>query len=93
MKIEADNNPIHEAVLFYWGERCPDHEAGCAICDAWKLYDEVINLTITGRVPKDHKMPVVRVSICGANKGKCDGLSYSIEGVDGCLPCTKCGMQ
>ena len=45
MKIEADNNPIHEAVLFYFGERCPDHVDGCVTCDAWKLYDEAINLT------------------------------------------------
>lgn len=45
MNIEADNNPIHEAVLFYFGERCAEYAEGCPSCEAWKLYDEVINLT------------------------------------------------
>jgi len=30
---------IKEAIEFYWGERCPDHEAECVICQAWKEYD------------------------------------------------------
>jgi hypothetical protein len=37
-----ENNPVHEAVLFYWGERCPEHEDGCAVCEAWKQYDNMI---------------------------------------------------
>ena len=36
---EPENNSVHEAVLFYWGERCPDYEAGCPACEAWKQYD------------------------------------------------------
>ena len=43
--IEPDNNPVHEAVLFYWGERCPEHEEGCPTCTAWKLYDKLIGET------------------------------------------------
>ena len=39
---EPENNPVHEAVLFYWGERCPEHEDGCAVCEAWKQYDNMI---------------------------------------------------
>ena len=39
---EPNNNPIHEAVQFYWGERCPEHEDGCPICEAWKQYDQLI---------------------------------------------------
>jgi hypothetical protein len=35
------NNPVHEAVLSYWGERCTEHEAGCPTCEAWKLYDQM----------------------------------------------------
>ena len=37
-----NNNAIHEAVEFYWGERCPEHEEGCATCAAWSLYDKLI---------------------------------------------------
>ena len=40
---EPDNNAIHEAVEFYWGERCPEYEEGCATCAAWKLYDKGYN--------------------------------------------------
>ena len=40
--IEPDNNAIHEAVEFYWGERCPVHEDGCPTCTAWRLYDKLI---------------------------------------------------
>ena len=32
---------IEEAVEFYWGERCPDHEAECVVCQAWKEYDDL----------------------------------------------------
>ena len=45
LPIEPDNNVIHEAVEFYWGERCPEHEDGCPICTAWKLYDNLIGAT------------------------------------------------
>ena len=37
-----DNNPVHEAVLFYWGERCPEHEDGCTVCEAWSQYDDMV---------------------------------------------------
>ena len=39
---EPDNNPVHEAVLFFWGERCPDYEQGCPTCEAWKQYDNIM---------------------------------------------------
>jgi hypothetical protein len=39
---EPHNNPIHEAVEFYWGERCSEHMDGCPTCVAWRLYDEII---------------------------------------------------
>jgi len=42
-KIQLDNNPVHEAMLFYWGERCPEHEDGCPVCDAWELYDNMVD--------------------------------------------------
>jgi hypothetical protein len=34
-----DDNPIHEAMLAYWGERCPDHHQECVCCQAWGHYD------------------------------------------------------
>ena len=37
-----ENNPVHEAVLFYWGERCPEHEDGCPVCEAWSQYDDMV---------------------------------------------------
>jgi hypothetical protein len=36
-----DDNPVHEAILFYWGERCPEHEDGCPVCEAWRQYDNM----------------------------------------------------
>lgn len=38
---DAGDNAIHEAVTFYWGERCPDHIEGCPVCEAWKQYDKL----------------------------------------------------
>jgi hypothetical protein len=35
----VDNNPVHEAMLFYWGERCPDYNKECVCCQAWEQYD------------------------------------------------------
>ena len=37
---EPSNNPTHEAVQFYWGERCAEHEDGCPTCIAWEHYDQ-----------------------------------------------------
>jgi len=35
-------NPIKRAMLEYWGERCDDYEEGCAVCDAWREYDNLV---------------------------------------------------
>jgi len=35
-------NPIKRAMLEYWGERCDDYEEGCAVCDAWRDYDNLL---------------------------------------------------
>lgn len=41
--MENENrNAIHEAMLFYWGERCPTHDAECHGCQAWDQYDAVV---------------------------------------------------
>jgi hypothetical protein len=46
-----DNNPVHEAIQFYWGERCPEHEDGCPVCEAWRQYDALIANNIFLHVP------------------------------------------
>lgn len=42
MSSHSERNAIHEAMLFYWGERCPEHEDGCPACQAWEQYDKVV---------------------------------------------------
>jgi len=41
-------NAIHEAMEFYWGERCPEHDAECPACQAWKQYDKVVETAPEG---------------------------------------------
>ena len=45
MNTAPDNNPVHEAVQFYWGKRCPEHEDGCPTCEAWRQYDDMMQGT------------------------------------------------
>ena len=35
-------NLIEQAIESYWGERCPDHEEGCVVCEAWREYDNLV---------------------------------------------------
>ena len=35
-------NLIEQAIESYWGERCPDHEEGCVVCEAWRDYDNLL---------------------------------------------------
>ena len=35
----VDNNPVHEAMLSYWGERCTGYHEECVCCQAWEQYD------------------------------------------------------
>ena len=48
---EPSNNPIHEAIQFYWGERCPEHEDGCPVCEAWRQYDNLLANNVFVHVP------------------------------------------
>ena len=55
-----DNNAVHEAVSFYWGERCADYKKGCPTCAAWKQYDNFANLTNVrkwGEAVKEYQEP------------------------------------
>jgi hypothetical protein len=29
------------AVIAEYGTRCPDHEPGCVICEAWRIFDKL----------------------------------------------------
>jgi len=44
----VDNNPVHEAMLFYWGERCSAYHEECVCCQAWEQYDGK-KAALTGR--------------------------------------------
>lgn len=35
-------NPVKLAIENYWGVRCPDHEEGCVVCEAWQAYDMLV---------------------------------------------------
>ena len=48
---EPSNNPMHEAIQFYWGERCPEHEDGCPVCEAWRQYDNLLANNVFVHVP------------------------------------------
>ena len=41
MNILGDET-LHDAMLSHWGKRCPDYEAECPACSAWKNYDEFV---------------------------------------------------
>jgi hypothetical protein len=45
------NNALAEAVEFYWGERCPEHEDGCPVCEAWRQYDNLLANNVFVHVP------------------------------------------
>lgn len=38
---------IEEAIKDYYGERCPDYDADCVVCQAWREFDEAM-LKLTG---------------------------------------------
>jgi hypothetical protein len=60
--VNDEQNALHEAVQFYWGERCTTHEDGCPTCEAWKQYDAVI-----ATAPKG-VLRVVKVDLHGGNQ-------------------------
>jgi len=32
---------IEQAIKSYYGERCPDHDADCVVCQAWEQWDKI----------------------------------------------------
>ena len=32
---------IEDALIDYYGEKCPDYEKGCIICEVWKGWEEL----------------------------------------------------
>ena len=45
---------IEEAIKSYYGERCPDHDADCVVCQAWEQWDK-ITATKLGNFPKTNR--------------------------------------
>ena len=43
MKVKATEvkDFMKSFMVKFWGERCPDFEAGCGLCQAWKAYDTI----------------------------------------------------
>jgi len=37
--VENIGRIVDAAMVAEWGERCPDYEAGCPTCEAWRAYD------------------------------------------------------
>ncbi|WMT85618.1 hypothetical protein NO932_11830 [Pelagibacterium sp. 26DY04] len=37
--MSAEPSLIEQAIIEHWGERCPEYEAGCHTCEAWKEYE------------------------------------------------------
>ncbi len=35
---------FEDFVTEHYGERCDDYAEGCAVCDAWQLYDEAVEM-------------------------------------------------
>lgn len=46
-------NTIEEAIIGYWGERCPDVTPGCPCCDAWIEYDAMNRADPAMNAPSD----------------------------------------
>lgn len=54
--MKTKPNPVEEAIEQYWGVRCPEHEEGCPICDAWQAYDMLVQRQPdTLEVTDDHR--------------------------------------
>jgi hypothetical protein len=34
---------LEQTLIELYGERCPDYEKGCACCEAWEVYDTIID--------------------------------------------------
>jgi hypothetical protein len=43
---------VEEAIEIYWGERCPEHEEGCVVCEAWQAYDMLVQAPPAEDAPK-----------------------------------------
>jgi len=48
---------IEEAIVNWWGKRCPDHEDGCPICDSWAEYD-ALQARIAELKPVNARWPI-----------------------------------
>jgi hypothetical protein len=35
-------NLVEEALTEQWGEKCPEYEQGCVVCQAWREYENLV---------------------------------------------------
>ena len=62
-------NKIEEAIEGQWGERCPDYEEGCPVCEAWREYDNLVmdnklsNKLFLEELTRPQVDPVIRAEI------------------------------
>ena len=45
--METNRDLVKEAMIDYWGEKCPEFENDCGCCIAWKQFEE-LKARITG---------------------------------------------
>ena len=51
---------IEEAIKNYYGERCPDHDADCVVCQAWQEFDELKKHKENGAMSKSEELKQTR---------------------------------
>lgn len=35
-------NLVEQALTEHWGEKCPEYEQGCVVCQAWREYENLV---------------------------------------------------
>ena len=35
-------NLVEQAITEHWGEKCPEYEQGCVVCQAWREYENLV---------------------------------------------------
>jgi hypothetical protein len=45
---QVSDDPIAQAIIEHWGERCPDYSEGCPCCDVWSQYDALTRRSSAG---------------------------------------------
>ena len=71
---------IAEAIIAQYGERCPEFDADCILCQVWSEYDDLVEHRIVIESLRSELEAVKREAV---EVLKPFGLSYVAETVDG----------